>query len=53
MTPEFIICLEDGKQFKSLKGIGRRIRSDAGRISRQVGLSATSRWSRSKKHPVA
>ena len=41
MTAEYIVCLEDGKKFKSLK---RHLRTqyalDAGPISRQMELAA-------------
>jgi ROS/MUCR transcriptional regulator protein len=39
VTPDYIICLEDGKKFKSLK---RHLRThyDAGALSREVGPAA-------------
>ena len=41
VTPEYIVCLEDGKKFKSLKRhLRNSLRSFAGGISGEVGLAA-------------
>lgn len=36
VTPDYIVCLEDGKQFKSLKAASQYSRVHAGRISETV-----------------
>ena len=40
MTPEYLVCLEDGKRFKSEAPSALAVQHDAGAISRQMGPAA-------------
>ena len=52
--PDYIVCLDDGKRFKSMRRSHCQARNDARRVSRQVGFTYQLSNGRSELrcHPV-